>query len=224
MTRLSRRFVASAAFGQAAALALPVAAHDPASHAGHAGHAPQLAALSSKAVDTQMALRDLWLGHAFWVRNVVVAALAHDAAARQNAEAQVVDNAKQIAAAFEPIYGKAAADKLFGLLAGHWTGVKAYLDASLAKNANKQSAAMDQMTKNATDIAVFLSSANPNLPKDAVEGLLMAHISHHVSQIEELQAHKYADEAKTWAQMKDHMYAIADALTGAVVKQFPDKF
>jgi hypothetical protein len=219
MTLLSRRFISIAGLCLSTALVTPALAHDPAHHTQ-----TQVAALSPKAVDTQLALRDLWLGHAFWIRNVVVAALAHDAASRQAAEQQVVANAKQIAAAFEPIYGKPAADKLFGLLAGHWTGVKNYLDASIAKNAAGQSAAMEAMTKNATDIAVFLSGANPNLPKDAVEGLLMAHVSHHVAQIQELQERNYAAEAKTWTQMKDHMYVIADALTGAVAKQFPDKF
>ena len=219
MTLLSRRFISIAGLCLSTALVTPALAHDPAHHTQ-----TQVAALSPKAVDTQLALRDLWLGHAFWIRNVVVAALAHDAASRQAAEQQVVANAKQIAAAFEPIYGKPAADKLFGLLAGHWTGVKNYLDASIAKNAAGQSAAMEAMTKNATDIAVFLSGANPNLPKDAVEGLLMAHVSHHVAQIQELQERNYAAEAKTWAQMKDHMYVIPDTLTAAVAKQFPDKF
>jgi hypothetical protein len=215
----ARRAISIATLCLSTALTVPAVAGD-----GHPANHGQVAAITGKAVDTQLALRDLWVGHAFWVRNVVIAALAHDTASRQNAEAMVVQNAKQIAAAFEPIYGKVAADKLFGLLAGHWNGVKNYLDASLAKNANKQSAAMEAMTKNATEIAVFLSTANPNLPKDAVEGLLMAHVSHHVAQIQELQDHNYAEEAKTWTQMKDHMYVIADALTGAVAKQFPDKF
>ncbi len=222
MKSLYRGLAPALCLGLIAGFALPAAAHDPASHT--ANQSQQVAAFSAKAVDTQLALRDLWVGHAFWIRNVVVAALDHDAAARANAETQVVVNAKAIAAAFEPIYGKPAADKLLGLLAGHWTGVKNYLDASIAKNAGKQSAAMEEMTKNVTQIAVFLSSANPNLPKDAVEGLFMAHVSHHVSQIQELQDHKYAEEAKTWALMKDHMYVIADALVGAVAKQFPDKF
>ena len=35
---------------------------------------------------------------------------------------------------------------------------------------------------------------------------------------------QYVQEAQTWAAMKDHMYAIADALTLAIAKQFPAKF
>ena len=39
-----------------------------------------------------------------------------------------------------------------------------------------------------------------------------------------MKAGQYAEEAKTWGDMKAHMYAVADALTGAISKQFPDQF
>jgi hypothetical protein len=71
---------------------------------------------------------------------------------------------------------------------------------------------------------VFLSKANPNLPKDAVLGLLQAHGGHHIAQIQELKAGKYDAEARTWEDMKAHMYVIADALTQALAKQFAAKF
>jgi hypothetical protein len=39
-----------------------------------------------------------------------------------------------------------------------------------------------------------------------------------------LKAKRYDEEAKNWADMRAHMNVIADALTGAIAKQFPDKF
>mgnify|MGYP001765842188 CR=1 FL=1 len=189
----------------------------------HKAAAPAPAA-ASKLSATNAALRDLWLGHVFWVRNVVTASLAKDDAARASAETQVVANARAIAATIEPFYGAAAKDKLFELLAGHYGAVKAYLDASIAKNASAQSEATTKLTANAKEIAAFLASANPNLPADTVEELLQAHGGHHIAEIQELQAHDYAAEAKTWADMTQHMYVIADAIGGALAKQFPDKF
>lgn len=77
--------------------------------------APAAAAtVPTKLVETQSAMRDLWLGHIFWVRNVVEARLEANAGAAKAAEQQVVDNAKAIAGAIEPYYGKAASEKLFG--------------------------------------------------------------------------------------------------------------
>jgi hypothetical protein len=167
------------------------------------------------------ALPDLWLGHIFWVRNVVVAELAGNAAAEQEAETQVVANAQAIAASIEPFYGADAKKKLFTLLADHYGAVKAYLDASIAGNDTKQTEAIAALTRNAGEIASFLSGANEYLPKDAVEGLLKAHGAHHIAQIQQLQTKDYAGEAQTWAAMTRHIYAIADALADALAKQFP---
>src|SRR5215813_9048692 len=64
-------------------------------------------------------MRDLWVGHIFWVRNVVFETFANNESAAEAAEAEVVANARQIGDAIEPFYGKPAADKLFTLLAGH---------------------------------------------------------------------------------------------------------
>ena len=225
--RAPRLVIAVAAMGMTAALVQPAIADVPRITHQHTRAPIVLTATSvtsAKLDATKAALRDLWLGHVFWVRNVVVAKLAGDAAMEKAAEKQVVANAQSIAAAIEPFYGAAAKEKLFTLLAGHYGGVKAYLDASLAKNAKQQSDALGKLTSNAEEIATFLSSANPNLPKDTLMGLLQAHAVHHVDQIQELQAKNYDGEAKTWADMSQHMYVIADALADALAKQFPAKF
>jgi hypothetical protein len=225
---LTAKFVMSAAsISMATMLAQPANAAEPQAIPMHM-HAPVVLAAASadqtKLNATKAALRDLWIGHVFWVRNVVVAGLAGDAAAEQAAEKQVVGNALSIAGAIEPFYGVAGKEKLFTLLAGHYGAIKAYLDASVAKDAGKQSEATAKLLTNAGEIAVFLSSANPNLPKDAVEGLFQQHGGHHIAQIQQLQAKDYTAEAQTWADMTQHMYVIADALADAIAKQFPAKF
>jgi hypothetical protein len=197
---------------------VPVA---PAQHAGH-GTATTAPAGKASATDTQAALRDLWVGHVFWVRSVVVATLDNNHAARAASEKAVVANAKAIAGSIAPFYGQAASDKLFTLLAGHYGAVKQYLDAGTDKT--KQDAAIKALTDNAGEIATFLSGANPNLPRDAVLGMLAAHGGHHISQINQLRAKEYDQEAETWEAMKGHMYKLADTLAGAIAKQFPDKF
>lgn len=196
--------------------ALPAEARD--------DHGSPDTALSSKAIQTKDALRDLWVGHVFWVRSVVTETLDRNPAAAAAAEAEVVANAKQIAGAIEPFYGKAASDKLFSLLAGHYGAVKEYLDASVAGSKTKQDTAWKNIGANAEQIAVFLSGANPNLPINTLRSLLVAHGGHHVAQISQLHDKQYAAEAKTWSAMTQHMYVIADALAGAIAKQFPAKF
>jgi hypothetical protein len=181
-------------------------------------------ARSTKAIELQEALRDLWVDHIFWVRTVVLTSKYGDAEATKVAEANAVQNAKAIAASMVPFYGKDAGDKLFELLAGHYAAVKAYMNAAYANDSAGMEGARQQLTANAKEIAAFLSSANPNWPKDALESLLLAHGAHHLQQIDAIHRKDFALEAETWAMMKKHMYTIADALAGGIVKQFPKKF
>ena len=177
-----------------------------------------------KVAETKAVLRDLWLGHILSIRNVAVATMDQNAAARSAAEAGVVANAEQIARSIEPFYGKPAADKLFSLLAGHYEGIREHLDATVAGSTSQQDAAVKALTANAAEISSFLSGANPNLPKDTVMGLLMAHAAHHLTQFQQLKEADYAREAETWKGMKQHIYLVADALTQALAAQFPAQF
>jgi hypothetical protein len=173
--------------------------------------------------DLKAALRDLWIGHVFWVRNVALTTKYGDTAAAKAAEGKAVENAKAIAGSISPFYGQEASDKLFALLAGHYGAVKAYMNAAYAKNEGGKTAALGKLTSNANEIATFLSGANPYLPKETLVSLLSTHGAHHVAQINAINTKDFAEEAKVWDMMKDHMYVIADALADGLAKQFPAK-
>ena len=181
-------------------------------------------ARSMKAVELQETLRDLWVDHIFWVRSVVLSSKYGDAEAAKIAEANAVQNAKAIAASIVPFYGKGAGDKLFELLAGHYGAVKNYMSAAYAKDTAGKDSARKELMANAESIAAFLSAANPNWPKGALESLLLTHGAHHFQQIDAIGSNDFTSEAEAWAMMKKHMYTIADALAAGIVKQFPKKF
>jgi hypothetical protein len=214
-------------FGAAAAALLPLTATafaaDPHAHVAARSRAKK-EVRTEKTFQTAAALRDLWVDHIFWVRAVSVAAVNKQDAVVAVAEQQAVNNAKSIAASIEPFYGAAAKDAFFKLLAGHYGAVKAYLVATVAGDAAAQSKATQALTSNAGEIASFLSKANPYLPKDAVQSLLLAHAGHHIQQIQELKEGRFEAEARTWEEMKKHIYQIADATADALAKQFAKKF
>lgn len=179
---------------------------------------------ATSAQELQLALRDLWAEHIFWVRSYVLASHYNDARGAEAADAEVVGNARAIADAIAPLYGEAAADQLFGLLAGHYGAITAYMKAHYSDDEAAQRSATTDLTSNAEAIAAFLSGANPHLPKDAVFSLLAAHGGHHIQQIGSIHAQDFAAEAEVWDAMRTHMNTIADALADAIVKQFPEKF
>ncbi|HUH90144.1 MAG TPA: hypothetical protein VLZ76_05750 [Lysobacter sp.] len=171
----------------------------------------------------QADLRALWHGHIDKTRAYAMAVKAGNQSEADAAANDVVTNAKAISAAVASFYGDAGGAEMLRLLSGHWAGVKAMTDAAHKSDAAGVQKGMDDAIANAGEIAKFLASANPNLPEDTVNGLMVAHVEHHRAQITEIMAGDTAAEAETWAAMQAHMDVISDALAAAIAKQFPDK-
>lgn len=205
------------------ALGLVLTASAPAALAHEAGAAPASASSSATAPKLHAAMRALWHGHIVHTRAYAMAVKAGHQAAAKKAADDVVANAKQIAGAVASFYGKPAGDQMLTLLAGHWGGVKALADATHNGDKAGEQKAMQDLAANATAIAKFLSGANPNLPEATVESLMMMHVSDHQMHIGAIMAGNTAAAAKTWTHMQAHMNTIADALAGAIAKQFPAK-
>jgi hypothetical protein len=195
---------------------------EPAAQAHEASHASASATAAVPAPRLQATLRALWHGHVENTREYAFAVKAGDARRSETAANAVVANAKQLANAVGSFYGAAAGERMLALLAGHWGAVKAMTDAGHAGDRGAVNAAMATLTQNADEISVFLAGANPYLPRDAVRGLLVAHGAHHAAQIGEVMRGDRKAEATTWAAMQKHMDVIADAMAGALAKQFPD--
>lgn len=171
----------------------------------------------------QAAMRDLWHGHVVHTREYAMAVHGHKDADQKKAADAVVANAKQISDAVAGFYGKPGGDRMLELLGAHWAGMQTLTDARGKGDATAADKAMSDLTINAGDIAKFLSGANPNLPNETVRGMLLAHIAHHDQDVKQIMAGDTQGEATTWAAMQQHMDTLADALAGAIAKQFPDK-
>lgn len=181
----------------------------------------------AKVAEVKMALRDLYLNHIFWVRSLVVSTRLGDKQAAMESDEYGLKNAKAIGQSISPFYGQAAAEKFSTLFVGHYSAVKSYMTAAFTNNFKGnpalKKAALDRLTKNADEIAAFVSSANPNLPKGTVYGLMLTHGQQHVMSIDATAKKDWSREADMWDPMVKHVYAISDALADGIAKQFPDK-
>ncbi len=184
---------------------------------------PAEEAATVPAPQLQATLRELWHGHIVHARDYALAMHAGKTTEAKTAADAVVDNAKQISAAVGSFYGQAGGDQMMTLLAGHWGAVKAMTDARIKGDETAANKAMTDLNANAAEIAKFLSGANPNLPEETVLGLMVAHGAHHSAQVSLIVKGDTAGEAAEWTAMQAHMDMIADALAGAIAKQFPDK-
>jgi hypothetical protein len=182
----------------------------------------------AKVAELKMALRNLYINHIFWVRDLVVTTRLKEKAAVSEADEYGLNNAKAIGRSITPFYGQLAGEKFAALFVGHYSAVKAYMNAAFANNFKGNTAlkkaALDKLTKNATEIAVFVSSANPNLPRATVYGLLVTHAQQHIMSLDATAKKDWSGEADMWDPMVKHIYTLSDALADGIAKQFPDKF
>ena len=92
------------------------------------------------------------------------------------------------------------------------------------KDTAKQDKAVSDLVQYTEDFGAFLSSANPNLPKSVVAGLVKTHA---LTLKDVIDAQAAKDWPRVYASLRTaagHMQMIADPLAGAIVKQFPEKF
>jgi hypothetical protein len=92
------------------------------------------------------------------------------------------------------------------------------------KDKAKQNKAVADLVQYTQDFGAFLSSANPNLPKNVVADLVKTHV---LTLKDVIDAQAAMDPVRTYTAMRSaasHMHMIADPLAGAIAKQFPVKF
>ncbi len=141
------------------------------------------------------------------------------------AAAEALDwNSMDIAAAIGSVYGKEAGDAFLPLWRTHIGFFVDYTMATARNDMPGKKAAVEKLTGYAQDFGAFLESANPNLPKAAVAEL----VGHHVTTLAAVvDAQAGMDWQAAWKAERTaygHMQVIADALAGAIAKQFPNKF
>jgi hypothetical protein len=92
------------------------------------------------------------------------------------------------------------------------------------KDSLKQQKAVNDLLGYADDLAAFLSSANPNLPKAAVAELVKGHI---LSLKAAIDAQASGDPQMGYLKLREaagHMQMIGDPIAAAIAQQFPQRF
>ncbi len=190
----------------------PAMAHDPISNANL--NAQDLRALLSAQLGE----------HVMLAASATGAALAGRDAQFKAAAKSLDDNSIDLSKSIGVVYGPGAQDAFLPLWRKHIGFVVDYTTALAAKDKTKSDKAVSDLLQYAEDFGAFLNSANPNLPKAAVAGLVKDHI---VGLKNVVDAQAAGDIKKQFAELRMaymHMDMIGSALAGAIGKQFPAKF
>ncbi|MCA1647309.1 MAG: hypothetical protein LC797_18245 [Chloroflexi bacterium] len=133
-------------------------------------------------------------------------------------------NTQELGAAIGSVYGPDAQAKFVALWRAHIGFFVDYAMAAATKDDAKKQKARADLDGYRNDIDAFLTGANPNLPKGAVAQLFAAHVTHLTTVIDDMVAGDTAGAYDMLYMAAHQTSEIMDPLSGAIVKQFPDKF
>jgi len=185
---------------------------------------PATAFAQSSAADLRTGLNQLFQEHIYLAGAATGAALGGRNAEFTAAAGALDANSMAIARAIGSVYGTDAESAFLPLWRRHIGFVVDYTTGLAAKDMPKQQKAVNELLGYTNDLAAFLSSANPNLPKMAVAELVKGHI---LSLKAAIDAQAAGDQEMAYMKLREaagHMQMIGDPIAAAIAKQFPQKF
>lgn len=169
------------------------------------------------------AMRKLWEDHVTYTAFFYKAAINGGDDVGKVAE-RLLRNQDDIGTAVKPFYGEAAGNKLAALLREHILIAADLVKAAKAGDATGQDQASRKFFQNGDDLAVFLSSANPNWPRKTLEVALQGHLQMVIEQVGATLHKDTAAAIAAYDKGHEHMLMVADVLSSGIVKQFPERF
>lgn len=169
------------------------------------------------------AMRRLWTDHVVWTRGYIIAATTNDPGTPQVA-ARLMKNQEDIGNAVKTYYGDAAGAKLTDLLKEHISIAVDLVAAAKASDNAKVAEADRRWHTNSAELATFLSSANPNWPRETLRVMLDEHLRLTTEEAKARLEKRWTDDVRAFDQILDQALHMADALTDGIIRQFPNRF
>jgi hypothetical protein len=189
--------------------------------------APQSAgatAMATPATELRTGLNALLSEHVLLAAAATGAALGGRNAEFQAAAGALDANSVDISKAIGSVYGADAEKAFLPLWRKHIGFAVDYTMGVATKDKAKQNKAVADLVQYTQDFGAFLSSANPNLPKNVVADLVKTHV---LTLKDVIDAQAAGDPVKAYTALRTaagHMAMIANPLADAIVKQFPAKY
>ena len=168
-------------------------------------------------------MRKLWEDHVAYTAFFYTAVINGGDDAGKIAE-RLLRNQDDIGNAVKPFYGEAAGNELSALLRDHILIAADLVKAAKAGDSAAQELATKKWYANADDLAAFLSAANPNWPRKALEDMLHGHLAMTTAAVVAKLKHDTGAAIAAYDQGREHMLMVADTLTDGIVKQFAARF
>ena len=196
-----------------------------------AGATPSAAAAAVAIADTaaptkaafRAAMRQLWEDHITWTRLFIVSAAANLPDLGPTTE-RLLRNQQDIGNAIKPFYGDAAGARLTALLRDHIVIAAEIVGAAKSGNTAAVEAASTRWYANASEIADFLSTANPrNWPREEMRAMMRSHLDLTLAEAVARLKGNFTDDIALYDQVHVQILHMADMLSDGIIAQFPQR-
>jgi hypothetical protein len=168
--------------------------------------------------------RELWSQHMEWTYSTVNA-FFHDQKALQPTVNRLLQNQRDIGAAFAVYYGADKGKQLTDLLTTHINDAVPVLKAAQAGDKAGLQSAMNAWYANAKQVADLMSALNPGGgPVSDSEAMWREHIDQTAAYAVDVLKNDFTGAIRDYDKAEEHMASMADMYSAGIIAQSPDKF
>lgn len=175
------------------------------------------------AIDLRNALRQLWEQHVAWTRMTIISAAFGNPDLSPTVN-RLLRNATDMGNAIRPFYGDENAEKFENLIREHLNIANQLVLASKAGETKKAQEAEKAWYENGSLIAHFLSSINPYINEESFRKMFFDHLALTKAEAVERLNKNYNKDIAIYDQIENQALMMADTISNAIIKQFPQLF
>lgn len=168
-------------------------------------------------------MEKLCADHAMWTRQFIVSAVAGVGDA-ELAEQRLLKNQEDIGNAMIPFYGLEVGEHFAKLLKDQVVIVANIVKAATARNDAKVKELDKQWHAKTDEIATFLSTANPNVDKDALMSMFNKHRELTTQELTYRLKVDWKSDITNFDQLLEQARMMGKTLADDIIKQFPHHF
>lgn len=167
--------------------------------------------------------RSLWEEHVAWTRMAIIS-LIFDLPDIDEVLARLLKNATDMGNMIRRLYGDTVATTYSNLIKEHLLIAADLVKAALAGNTAEAEEAERKWYQNADEIAVFLNSVNPYLTESAVREMFYEHLALTKQEAVYMMNKEYEKDIQVYDEIEKLARVMADAISDAMIKHYPNMF
>lgn len=167
-------------------------------------------------------MRQLWVEHVMWTRNVILC-LVDELPGTDQAVKRLLQNQIDLGNAMKPYYGEKAGSNLTELLTSHITISIEVVKAAKAGNKELLATVNKSWHLNADEITMFFANANPNWKFEDIKIMMDEHLKLTTNEAMQRINKDYEADVIAFDKVHQEILKMSDMLAAGISQQFPSK-